>query len=145
MIRPAIVTRKTGINQSSRETNHGRLDGANVEVKVCGGSVFVDGFIINSPCTFTIDTDADVRIMSHCVYTNLVNVEELQPPEMNESRRGIDGSEIPVLGKVAVTIGLGKRQATRTVWVARIEEDCILGTDFLREEGCMIDYLNCAL
>ena len=28
MIHPAIVMRKTGINQSSRETNHGQLDGA---------------------------------------------------------------------------------------------------------------------
>ena len=112
---------------------------------MCEGSVFVDGFIINSPCTFTIDTGADVTIVSHRVYTNLVNVEELQPPEMNESIRGIDGSEIPVLGEVAVTTGLGERRSTRTVWVARIEEDCILGTDFLREEGCVIDYPNCAL
>ena len=111
----------------------------NLEVKVCGGSVFVDGFIINSPCTFTIDTGTDLMIMSHHIYTNLVNIEELQPPEMNKSIRGIDGNEIPVLGKVAVTIGLGERRSTRTVWVAPIEEDCILGTDFLREEGCMIE------
>ena len=128
-----------------RTTGEAKAPVRNLEVKVCGGSVFVDGFIINSPCTFTIDTGADVTIMSHRVYTNLVNVEELQPPEMNESIRGIDGSEIPVLGKVAVTIGLGERRSTRTVWVARIEEDCILGTDFLREEGCVIDYPNCAL
>ena len=128
-----------------RTTGEAKAPVRNLEVKVCGGSVFVDGFIINSPCTFTIDTGADVTIMSHRVYTNLVNVEELQPPEMNESVRGIEGSEIPVLGKVAVTIGLGERRSTRTVWVARIEEDCILGTDLLREEGCVIDYPNCAL
>ena len=62
--------------------------------------------------------------MSHRIYTNVLNVEELRPPEMNESIRGIDGNGIPVLGKVnAVTIGLGERRSTRTVWVARIEED----------------------
>ena len=94
-----------------RTTGEAKASVRNLEVKVCGGSVFVDGFIINSPCTFTIDTGADVTIMSHGVYTNLVNV-ELQPPKMNESIRVIDGSEIPVLGKVAVTIGLGERRST---------------------------------
>ena len=108
-----------------RTTGEAKTPVQNLEVEVCGGSVFVvDGFIINSPCTFTIDTGADVTIMSHRIYTNLLNVEELRPPEMNESIRGIDGNGIPVLGKVnAVTIGLGERRSTRTVWVAHIEED----------------------
>ena len=92
----------------------------NLEVKVCGGSVFVDGFIMNSPCTFTIDTGADVTIMSHRVYINLLNVKELQPPEINESIRRIDGNEIEVLKKVTVPIGLGERRSTRAVWVACI-------------------------
>ena len=119
---------------SSREA---KTPGQN-HVKVCGGSAFVDGFIIKSPCAFTIDTSADVTIMNHLIYTYLVNVEELQPPEQ---RRGNDGNEIPVLGKVTVPIGLDRRRSTR----ARIQEDCILGTDFLTEEGCAIDYLNCVL
>ena len=109
--------------RSSREA---KTPGQNHEVKVCGSSAFVDGFIIKSPCAFTIDTSADVTIMSHLIYTCLVNVEELQPPEQ---RRGIDGNEIPVLGKVTVPIGLDRRRSTRTVWVARMQEDCILGTD----------------
>ena len=68
-----------------------------------------------------------------------MNVEELQLPEQ---RRGMDENEIPVLAKVTVPIGLDRRLSTRTVWVARMQEDCILGTDFLREEGWVIDYLN---
>lgn len=62
-----------------------------------------------------------------------MNVEELQPSEIDES--GINGNEIPVLGKVTAPIGLGERRSRRTVWVARIQADCILGTDFPREEG----------
>ena len=128
-----------------RSTDEANAPARNIEVKVCGGSVLVDGFIMNSPCSFTIDTGADVTIMSHRVYTGLKDAEGLQVPHLNESIRGIDGNEIPVLGKVAVLIGLGERRSTRTVWVARIQEDCILGTDFLREEGCVIDYPNNAL
>ena len=126
-------------------TSEAKVPVRNFEVKVCGGSVFVDGFIMNSPCTFRIDTGADETIMSHRIYINLANVKELQPPEINKSIPGIDGKKIPVLGKVTVPIGLGERRSTRTVWVAHIQEDCILGTDFLREEGCVIDYPNCAL
>ena len=65
-------------------TGEDKVPVRNLEVKVCGGSVFVDGFIMNSPCTFTIDTGADVTIISHRVYINLINVKELQPPEINE-------------------------------------------------------------
>ena len=74
-----------------RTTSEAKAPERNLEVKVCGGSVLVDGFTINSPCTFTIDTGADVTIMSHRIYTNLMSIEELQPLEMNESIRGIDG------------------------------------------------------
>ena len=112
-----------------RATGETKAPVQNLEVKMCAGSVFVGGFIMNSPCTFIIDTGADVTIMSHRIYTKLVNIEERKPLEMNASMRGIDGNEMPVLGKVTVPIALGERQSTRTVWVARIEENCILGAD----------------
>ena len=80
------------------------------------------------------------------IYVYTPTVEELQPPEINESIREIDGNEIPMLGKVTVPIGLRERRSSRTVWVvARIEENCILGTDFLKEGRCVFDYPNCAL
>ena len=117
----------------------------NFEVNLCGGSVFVDGFIMNSPCTFTIDTGSDVTIMSYRVYSMLDVVEGLHGPKMSESISGVDGHKISVLGKVSALIGLGERRSIRTVWVARIQEDCILGTDFFREEECVIDYPNSVL
>ena len=60
-----IVTREKRINQSSRETNHGRLHEAKVDRRqpvaldeilklrcMEALSGLVDGFIMNSPCTF---------------------------------------------------------------------------------------------
>jgi hypothetical protein len=54
--------------------------------------------------------------------------------------RGLDGQIIPVIGQVALEVALGETVSTMDVWVAHIQEECILGADFLKKEGCIIDY-----
>ena len=41
---------------------------APMEVKVCGGSLKVSGFMKNVPCLFVVDTGGDVTIVSEKLY-----------------------------------------------------------------------------
>ena len=54
--------------------------------------------------------------------------------------RGLDGQVIPVIGRVTLEIRIGETTSKLEVWVASIQEECILGGDFLKREGCVIDY-----
>ena len=115
----------------------------NRDVKVCGGLLTVTGFIHDVPCRFTIDTGADVTILSHRlyqVYDPLNETHGLEASGENEKLKGLNGHVIPVVGKTSLPLQLGERMSTHRVWIARIQEDCILGTDFLKKEGCVIDY-----
>lgn len=41
---------------------------APMEIKVCGGTLKVSGFVKNTPCEFVVDTGADVTILSSRVF-----------------------------------------------------------------------------
>jgi hypothetical protein len=47
-----------------------------------------------------------------------------------------------VRGQASVEIRLAQLASEHDVWFASIQEECILGADFLKEVGCVIDYLK---
>ena len=77
-----------------------------MDVKVCGGSLAVTGFIQDLPCEFTIDTGADVTILSYRLFDQLNVAQNLEGMNTNETLKGLDGREIPVLGKISLHLRL---------------------------------------
>ena len=99
------------------------------------------GFVAAHPVQFLIDTGADATILSYRVYEELhraSQVEHFASPD--GSLKGLDGQRIEVLGATTLQMSIGETTSWQHVWVARIKEDCILGAEFLRNQGCVIDY-----
>ena len=47
---------------------------------------------------------------------------------------------IPVIGQTTVEVALGRTVSKVNVWIASIDEQRILGSDYLKDQGCIIDY-----
>ena len=52
---------------------------------------------------------------------------------------GVTGHRVPLKGPVEVELGVGKASFLTTVYVADIEDPCILGLDFLNNHNCIFD------
>ena len=96
-----------------------------LDIKVCGGTLKVAGFVENVPCQFVVDTGADVTILSSRVFHRLKSNGLIKTAAAEGVVRGLDGKIIPVTGRVRI---------------ASIQEECILGADVLKNGGCVIDY-----
>ena len=105
---------------------------------VCGGTLKVLGFTGNVPCQFVVDTGPDVTILSSRVFHKLDSAEGIEDASNEGVVRGLDGQVIPVIGRVTLEITIGETSSKLEVWVASIQEECILGGDFLKREGCVI-------
>ena len=47
--------------------------------------------------------------------------------------------QAPIHGRVQLQIRIGSYVVTQELWVADIQDDCILGLDYLRTNGCQVD------
>ena len=102
---------------------------------MCDGTLIVDGVIQNVPCKFTFDTGADVIILCSRLY-DVLQRGKLKDVADSETL-GLDGQKISVVGTITVQIGLSEDTSSQTVWVTHIEENCILGPDFQKRNGCV--------
>ena len=51
----------------------------------------------------------------------------------------LHGEKVPIQGKGNFRIKTGLQEAVHPMWVADIQDECILGLDFLELHGCMVD------
>ncbi len=58
---------------------------------------------------------------------------------VNSRLRTVTGETAPLLGKAEVQLKIGSSTLTREMWVAAIQDECILGLDFLEPLGCLVD------
>ena len=87
-----------------------------------------------------MDTGADVTILSSRVFHKLKSNGLNKTTATEGVVRGLDGKIIPVTGRVTLEVTLGETKSELEVWIASIQEECILGADFLKDGGCVIDY-----
>lgn len=53
-----------------------------------------------------------------------------------KSLRSVTGEKKQMLGKITLNFGLAALEVFHSFWVAEIEEDCLLGLDFLDHHDC---------
>ena len=58
---------------------------------------------------------------------------------MSQSNCTVTGEKPPIQGKGDFHVRIGTQEAVHPMWVADIQDECILGLDFLELHGCMVD------
>ncbi len=51
----------------------------------------------------------------------------------------VTGETAPIRGKGKVKLKIGSAEMTQDIWIADIQDECILGLDFLEPQGCMVN------
>ena len=90
----------------------------------------------NLPVTFLIDTGSNVTIISKNFTEKLPSdtLQSIQPT--NTQMLTVTGEVTPFLGKTELDMKIGKQTFKHTVLIADIENDGILGMDFLTSHRC---------
>ena len=94
------------------------------------------------PSEFIVDTDDDVTIVSANLFDKvaLTNSPDICPS--SGDIKGLNRQVIPVTGQTTVEVALGRTVSKVNVWIASIDEQCILGSDYFKDQGCIIDYIQ---
>ncbi len=53
--------------------------------------------------------------------------------------RTVTGETAPIRGKGKVKLKIVSAKMTQDIWIADIQDECILGLDFLEPQGCMVN------
>ena len=93
----------------------------------------VDGTINGKPCRLTVDTGAERTFIRTDVVA--ANNALLASPRLC----GVTGHCVQLRGPVEVSIGISSWEVALPVYVADIEEPCLLGLDFLTYRQACID------
>ena len=106
--------------------------------------LFVTAFINGQPVTCLIDRGATLTIISRKVWEGMVR----RTSELTSFGQVIStasGNPIDVCGRTTVRLRIAQTHCSMEVIVADIENEAILGLDFLREMNCKIDVAKCTL
>ena len=79
----------------------------------------VNGFVRSNPCKFTIDTGADVTILSARLFRRMGSGDEIEEVRNNETLKGLDGQVIPIIGTVTLPIRWGECLSMQQILVNR--------------------------
>ena len=90
----------------------------------------------------TVDTGSTISIVRSDVLPK-EKQQELQPaPGLLKT---VTGEKIPFRGRGEMTVSIGSTQSRQWMWVADIQDECILGMDFLKSHHCLIDFQDDSL
>lgn len=89
--------------------------------------VQVGGTVDGKPCRLIVDTGAE-RTLARA---DVVAAEQL--PDTQHRLCGVTGHIVPLKGPVEVCMGVGGVQEQLPVYIADVEEPCLLGLDYLEQ------------
>lgn len=102
-------------------------------------SLYVVGSIQNQSSPMLVDTGASITAVSSSLFNTLSPVPELKPSLVSHIRTG-SGEELPVLGKVTLTLTFTDVPYPFEVLVINnLPYSVVLGRDFLMHNGAAID------
>ena len=96
----------------------------------CHVPVTVEGV----PCTALVDTGSTVTLVRPDVVPGWT---QLEPTTVQ--LRTVTGGLAPMKGRGEMTLTVGGKAVRHPVWVASVQDPCILGLDFLKATGCQLD------
>ena len=100
-------------------------------------SLVILGKVNNLNCDFVIDTGSDISI----IHPDMLPSDKQRDlcPTSGCSLRTVTGEKAPIRGTVELTLTLGTTRVAHKMWVADIQDSCILGMDFLEPHNCLIN------
>ena len=101
-------------------------------------SAFVDGEVAGFPCQILLDTGSPISIVSKR-FVKKIGMDNKIVGAKPCVLKGVSGGAVPMESKVLVNVALGNSARKVKVWIAEMEDDVILGMDFLKSQGCVLD------
>ena len=98
----------------------------------------MEGNIDGRRCSITIDTGSDITI----IRSDLVEKGNIDCNPGIEWMSTVTGEKAPIHGRRRLTLEIGSLQIQHDMVVAGIKDECILGTDFLTPNRCVVDLEN---
>lgn len=89
------------------------------------------------PASALLDTGSTVTLIHPDLLPHDIKPQATEVPLIT-----VTGERAPMLGSCDVLIQVGDYSACHSVWVARVKEQCLLGMDFLRRAGGLLDFQN---
>ena len=96
----------------------------------------VPGMISGASCEITVDTGSNISIVRPDLLSG-VNQDLFQP--VHSYIRTVTGEQAPIHGKGRLELGIGPLVIPQELWVADIQDQCILGLDFLYPSGSQVN------
>lgn len=101
-------------------------------------SIYLQGIVDGVPVRALVDTGATTSVIRPEV---LLKANRLVPPNPEKyALQTATGEMVTVLGCTTVPFSVGSLQVTLPVVVAAVDEQCILGVDFLKAHKCVLDF-----
>ncbi|KAJ8386236.1 hypothetical protein AAFF_G00175560 [Aldrovandia affinis] len=99
-----------------------------------GNFCYVPVALAGAPCSALVDTGSTATLMR----PDMVPV-GTQLEQTSVQLRTVTGELAPMLGRGKVVITVGGLSVELRVWVAEVQDPCILGLDFLKFARCLLD------
>ncbi|RXN35620.1 contactin-associated -like 5 [Labeo rohita] len=91
-------------------------------------------------CTALVDTGSTVTVVRPEVVPEGTQLEDTAV-----QLRTVTGELAPMKGKGLLTLSVAGVNMQHPVWIANVQDSCILGLDFLRDYGCRLDLSKATL
>lgn len=102
-----------------------------------GDSCYLPVMVEGVPCSALLDTGSTVTVVRPDVVPGGT---QLEPTLVR--LRTVTGELAPMKGRGELSVTVGGRTLYHPVWIAAVQDQCILGLDFLRAAGCQLDLLR---
>ena len=108
-------------------------------------SLSVTGKIAGSPCEIVVDTGSNISIVRPDILRRSASTSKVSIQPVNGNVRTVTGDTTPVRGKGKLKIRIGSTDREHECWVADIENECIIGLDFLTMYDCIVNVAGASL
>ena len=102
-------------------------------------SLIVHGTIEAASCDMVIDTGSNITILRPDVLGRVSKDIDIDVHPVDSLLRTVTGETTPVRSRGKLALQIGTVKMIHDVWIADIENECILGLDFLISNDCVVD------
>jgi hypothetical protein len=102
-------------------------------------SLIVSGSIEGANCDMVIDTGSSITILRPDVLGRVSKDVDIDVQPVDSLLRTVTGETTPVQRRGKLAFQVGNLKVVHDVWIADIENECILGLDFLISNDCVVD------